>query len=72
MLVQLPLLNFPLGSIRQSGCMMILAEHGADVFIPNEDGYNVMELASKCGNKELAEAYSSIINISKSSIDIDT
>eukprot|EP00906_Rhabdomonas_costata_P008648 RCo012292 len=48
------------GAVRQSGCMIVLAEHGADVFLRNDDGLNVLELAEKCGNAELAEAYSMV------------
>lgn len=32
------------GTIRQSGCMIVLAEYGADVNIRNDDGYTVFEL----------------------------
>jgi ankyrin repeat protein len=50
------------GGIRQSGCMIVLAEHGADVDIRNDDGYTVFELAAKNGNSEIAEAYASVVN----------
>eukprot|EP00992_Anisonema_acinus_P007442 TRINITY_DN3251_c0_g1_i1.p1 TRINITY_DN3251_c0_g1~~TRINITY_DN3251_c0_g1_i1.p1 ORF type:complete len:163 (-),score=89.21 TRINITY_DN3251_c0_g1_i1:10-438(-) len=48
------------GSIRQCGCMMVLAEHGADVALRNEDGYTVFELAAKTGNHDIADAYASV------------
>eukprot|EP01012_Entosiphon_sulcatum_P062923 TRINITY_DN8964_c0_g1_i1.p1 TRINITY_DN8964_c0_g1~~TRINITY_DN8964_c0_g1_i1.p1 ORF type:complete len:149 (-),score=23.91 TRINITY_DN8964_c0_g1_i1:164-580(-) len=50
------------GTIRQCGCMIALAEHGADVTIRNGDGYTVFELAEKNGNLDIAEAYSSVVN----------
>eukprot|EP00998_Keelungia_sp_KM082_P010760 NODE_6965_length_612_cov_62.779381_g6942_i0.p1 GENE.NODE_6965_length_612_cov_62.779381_g6942_i0~~NODE_6965_length_612_cov_62.779381_g6942_i0.p1 ORF type:complete len:153 (+),score=23.90 NODE_6965_length_612_cov_62.779381_g6942_i0:54-512(+) len=50
------------GSIRQCGCMIVLAENGADVNIANEDGYTVFELAEKNGNADIALAYSSVTN----------
>ena len=40
--------------------MIVLAEHGVDVFLRNDDGLTVMELAEKCGNADIAEAYSMV------------
>lgn len=41
------------GHIRQSGCMMVLIEHGALIDMKNNDGYTVFELAAKNGNRDI-------------------
>ena len=38
--------------------MIVLAEHDADVSLRNDDGFDVGELAEKCGTVDIAEAYS--------------
>eukprot|EP00993_Chasmostoma_nieuportense_P005858 NODE_6475_length_531_cov_28.047030_g6310_i0.p1 GENE.NODE_6475_length_531_cov_28.047030_g6310_i0~~NODE_6475_length_531_cov_28.047030_g6310_i0.p1 ORF type:complete len:151 (+),score=36.38 NODE_6475_length_531_cov_28.047030_g6310_i0:49-453(+) len=50
------------GGIRKSGCIIVLAEHGADVSIRNEDGYTVFELAAKHGSADIADAYATVVD----------
>lgn len=41
------------GHVRQSACLMLLIEYGADISARNNDGYTVFELAEKNGNHDI-------------------